>query len=199
MFGDEDKCILAKGPYKVIVRYPDNCKFLMNSYVKSGFCYEKYLMLDKHAEAVPTSEERVEPKVTYLVVIRNVYKNQVVFYPKGTFFMTLENDTWNDPAPFDDYSVLSAKRCCNRSFGSYPAKYTSKVVYPKLSLRVEGAICLNDEFYVLTQVIFGDDVEPQNNTWKLKDIKSIVPKNDLEKEVLKCLAIVTKKEENNAN
>lgn len=187
VFNLDDSYIKTKGPYKIIV---PNYKDII---ISGKFTYDNYLALDSNAKVIPTSEKSDKPKVNYLVVMRNVYKNQVVVYPRCAFFMTLENDTWNDEAPFDDYSVISGQRCCCRSFGSYPAKYTKEVVYPSLNLRVEGAMRLHDEFYVLVQVIFGDNVEPPSS-WKLKNITSIKPKNELEEKVLECLAIVEKKE-----
>ena len=147
---------------------------------------------------IPCEENEVE--VVHLVVLRNVYNNEVIRKKDAneSYIFQLEN-VWIDECPFDDYSVLGAKKIVDRVFGSMNASDFTAEVAGKTSLKVCGAVYLKGKIYVLTQIIFPDYFPsmPYNlRKEKIYDLYSVQTIGDddinsfLERRVFQTLAIV---------
>lgn len=171
----------------------DKAGFMLNEPPK--FTYPNYLWLDSSTTCISLKEgEKASPLVNHIVVIRNVYKNEVLA-TRGKFYMLLENNTWIDPAPFDDFSVLSAQRCFSRTFGSLSAKYVDEHIHKGSSLRVSGACSYLGNFYVLTQIIVNDGIDNLPTSTKWVPIQSLTYSTPLEQAIIDSLAIVKNREE----
>jgi hypothetical protein len=115
--------------YKLVV--PKNELENLKAKDKYNFDYTYYLSLCNTVKAkaffknsrtvrdfeTPCSEDEVE--VVHLVVLRNVYNNEVIRKKDAneSYVFHLEN-VWIDDCPFDDYSVLGAKKIVDRVFGT---------------------------------------------------------------------------------
>ena len=196
--------------YKLVV--PKNELENLKAKDKYNFDYTYYLSLCNTVKAKaffknsrtvrdfepPCSEDEVE--VVHLVVLRNVYNNEVIRKKDAneSYVFQLEN-VWIDDCPFDDYSVLGAKKIVDRVFGSMNARDFTVELAGKTSLKVCGAVYLKGQIYVLTQIIFPDYFPsmPSNlRKEKIYDLDSVqtIGGDDinsfLERRVFQTLAIV---------
>lgn len=196
--------------YKLVV--PKNELENLKAKDKYNFDYTYYLSLCNTVKAkavfknsrtvrdfeTPCSEDEVE--VVHLVVLRNVYNNEVIRKKDAneSYVFQLEN-VWIDDCPFDDYSVLGAKKIVDRVFGSMNARDFTVELAGKTSLKVCGAVYLKGKIYVLTQIIFPDYFPsmPSNlRNEKIYDLDSVqtIGGDDinsfLERRVFQTLAIV---------
>ena len=196
--------------YRLVV--PKNELENLKAKDKYNFDYTYYLSLCNTVKAkaffknsrtvrdfeAPCSEDEVE--VVHLVVLRNVYNNEVIRKKDAneSYVFHLEN-VWIDDCPFDDYSVLGAKKIVDRVFGSMNARDFTVELAGKTSLKVCGAVYLKGKIYVLTQIIFPDYFPsmPSNlRKEKIYDLDSVqtIGGDDinsfLERRVFQTLAIV---------
>ena len=196
--------------YKLVV--PKNELENLKAKDKYNFDYTYYLSLCNTVKAkaffknsrtvrdfeAPCSEDEVE--VVHLVVLRNVYNNEVIRKKDAneSYVFQLEN-VWIDDCPFDDYSVLGAKKIVDRVFGSMNARDFTVELAGKTSLKVSGAVYFKGKIYVLTQIIFPDYFPsmPSNlRKEKIYDLDSVqtIGGDDinsfLERRVFQTLAIV---------
>ena len=125
------------------------------------FNYALYLEVNNNVVLEDTKCEITSDKVevVHLIVARNVYNNEVIKKRDGaeSYIFIFEN-SWLDSAPFDDYSVLCAKKFMDRFLGSMNVGDFNKELRGKTSLKVSGAYYSKrlDKVYVLTQIIFPD-------------------------------------------
>lgn len=196
--------------YRLVV--PKNELENLKAKDKYNFDYTYYLSLCNTVKAkaffknsrtardfeIPCSEDEVE--VVHLVVLRNVYNNEVIRKKDAneSYVFQLEN-VWIDDCPFDDYSVLGAKKIVDRVFGSMNASDFTAELAGKTSLKVCGAVYLKGKIYVLTQIIFPDyfpSIPSNLRKEKIYDLDSVqtIGGDDinsfLERRVFQTLAIV---------
>lgn len=147
--------------YKIVV--PKDKLDILKAKDKGSFDYTYYLFVNSVAKTLSfgkSSKDSVcddDIEVVHLVVLRNVYNNEVIRKKDSSdsYVFQLEN-IWIDDCPFDDYTVLSAKKIMDRLFGGMQAKDFTAELFGKTSLKVCGATYMKGKIYVLTQIIFPD-------------------------------------------
>lgn len=166
------------------------------------FDYGVYLQLNNLAK-VDSVLRKEDIEVRYIIVARNIYNNEVfVKKDADTYYYPVEN-LWADICPFDDYSVLSAKRYIDRFFGGVNAGDFKKELAGKTSIKVCGAVFIAGVFYVLTQIIFPDEMQwsfpnilAKKKIWDLDKVTFVsldekdMAENSLRRTIHKELAIV---------
>lgn len=136
--------------------YEKFCEQLVDRIGK--FDYITYLALNRDSRAVDNNIVSFDfIPVDFYVVMRTTYSNKVfvtgLYNKKESLLFYKDLNCWLDPAPFDDYSVLAAKRFIDNTYG---VDMTSKEVAELVShtsLQVTGADVINNRPSVLIQIM----------------------------------------------